>query len=579
MKIKKIIAILITAALAVALATGLLAGCGGNNGESLPERDRTSDTTTPPTEEIILNDGEILYTGTVSRGYKSDGYEYNGYDVVDISCGKITVSFILAADGNEVRDVKISIKDMEFIVGKDGQGQQANFDSFSQTYIKTVDTTVEDFGKIAFILARLQTGGENWLALTLGGDSDSIKGSLKFVYEHEYNNVSLPVDLGEHDIIFTAERKPTTGANEPSNTADKVEITILTVTATEFVGGNAGNIFFDSFVPVNLESVTHIGFSENGVDINMPPDWNNWFENATVKEVTFTGLASLHINDVSIVDGTLLYVKFIIDGAEHTVVIGPGEEISTQKTETGYILLVDGADANPAGSQATPALPNPNISGASDEIIDGRFVATKKITVEVFDRQKDEGTPADKNVWSEWIKKSVLEELNIEIEWVVVPRWEEEDIIIAMLASGSAPDVCYTYNQNAVTEYGEMVLLNLEPYFDGHKEILPNVWGLLGSDGIHEAHTSESGEYNYIRGILYDLESNPVPDRIIFFPSSNREPLASALYVDWISRADVIRYLQIGEEGVSGNSWVQNSPRNIDYTMTFNGDINLIDIN
>ncbi|MCL1997509.1 MAG: hypothetical protein FWG65_01935 [Turicibacter sp.] len=39
-------------------------------------------------------------------------------------------------------------------------------------------------------------------------------------------------------------------------------------------------------------------------------------------------------------------------------------------------------------------------------------------------------------------------------------------------------------------------------------------------------------------------------DRFIFFPHTNTEPLASLLYLDWISRLDVIEYLAFGIEGV-----------------------------
>ena len=74
-------------------------------------------------------------------------------------------------------------------------------------------------------------------------------------------------------------------------------------------------------------------------------------------------------------------------------------------------------------------------------------------------------------------------------------------------------------------------------------------------------------------------------DRKIFFPSTNKEPLASLLYVNFISDPEVIKYLQTGEEGVNYNmtedgayeilpatgDWVKNSGNNIDYTMTCNG--------
>ena len=74
-------------------------------------------------------------------------------------------------------------------------------------------------------------------------------------------------------------------------------------------------------------------------------------------------------------------------------------------------------------------------------------------------------------------------------------------------------------------------------------------------------------------------------DRKIFFPSTNKEPLASLLYVNFISSADTIYYLQTGLEGTNyevmedgaikilaaTGDWIKNSGNNIDYTMTCNG--------
>ena len=74
-------------------------------------------------------------------------------------------------------------------------------------------------------------------------------------------------------------------------------------------------------------------------------------------------------------------------------------------------------------------------------------------------------------------------------------------------------------------------------------------------------------------------------DRKIFLPSTNKEPVASLLYIDFISSPETIKFLQTGEEGVNftmtedgayqilpaTGEWVKNSGNNIDYTMTCNG--------
>lgn len=85
--------------------------------------------------------------------------------------------------------------------------------------------------------------------------------------------------------------------------------------------------------------------------------------------------------------------------------------------------------------------------------------------------------------------------------------------------------------------------------------------------------------------------SSTAGDRKIFFPLTNDEPLASLLYLDFISSPETIKYLQIGEEGITHEvledgaiktitldstdpnyeKYYMNSGMNIDYTITCNG--------
>jgi putative aldouronate transport system substrate-binding protein len=74
-------------------------------------------------------------------------------------------------------------------------------------------------------------------------------------------------------------------------------------------------------------------------------------------------------------------------------------------------------------------------------------------------------------------------------------------------------------------------------------------------------------------------------DRNLFFPASNKNPIAGLLYLDWVTRQDNLTFLQLGEEGVTHRTMsngavqtlaatgdkIQNSPNNIDYTLTING--------
>jgi putative aldouronate transport system substrate-binding protein len=69
-----------------------------------------------------------------------------------------------------------------------------------------------------------------------------------------------------------------------------------------------------------------------------------------------------------------------------------------------------------------------------------------------------------------------------------------------------------------------------------------------------------------------------------FIPAFSKNPEAAMRYVNWLSRDENKRFLQIGPEGVThdivsgvpklkpaAGLWIQNSPQNLDYTISVNG--------
>ncbi|WP_139902747.1 extracellular solute-binding protein [Clostridium thermarum] len=118
------------------------------------------------------------------------------------------------------------------------------------------------------------------------------------------------------------------------------------------------------------------------------------------------------------------------------------------------------------------------------------------------------------------------------------------------------------------------------PYRDGENSINNSIKRIAGEEASYIAISpfkNDAGKYA-------KFLSDPV-DRKIFFPSTNKEPLASLLYLDWISDLEHRMFLQIGEEGVNHEKTadgaikmlsatgdkIMNSPSNIDYTITLNG--------
>lgn len=118
------------------------------------------------------------------------------------------------------------------------------------------------------------------------------------------------------------------------------------------------------------------------------------------------------------------------------------------------------------------------------------------------------------------------------------------------------------------------------PYRNGEDSIHAGLKKLVGPDAAYiaiEPFPDDAGEYK-------KFLSGPV-DRKIFFPATNKEPIASLLYLNWISKLENRIFLQFGEEGVTHEKMpdgslktlaaegdkIMNSPANIDYTITVNG--------
>jgi len=103
------------------------------------------------------------------------------------------------------------------------------------------------------------------------------------------------------------------------------------------------------------------------------------------------------------------------------------------------------------------------------------------LTVEIFDRGTDGGRSlANDNAWTDWIKEKVKADLNIDVTFIPVGRWSEPTDIVNLMASTSAPDLCYTYAGDMVANFREQGgILDLSPFID---QYLPDLKKLLGED-------------------------------------------------------------------------------------------------
>ena len=120
------------------------------------------------------------------------------------------------------------------------------------------------------------------------------------------------------------------------------------------------------------------------------------------------------------------------------------------------------------------------------DIVDGKFTKTRKITVEVYDRANDGGSKPEDNFYTDYIKEGMLRDHNVEVTFIPVPRWTEVEQINNLLASGTAPDICVTYDYPTIQTYANMGgVIDLSSLVNDNKDLLPNLWAWLGETNIN----------------------------------------------------------------------------------------------
>ena len=140
-------------------------------------------------------------------------------------------------------------------------------------------------------------------------------------------------------------------------------------------------------------------------------------------------------------------------------------------------------------------------AAATPELTDGKFAETRQITVEIYDRGNDGGSDPENNIYTEFIKKGMLEEHNVEVTFKKVPRWTEVDDINNLLAAGEAPDICVTYSYPTVLTYAQMGgVIDLSDMIETYKADLPNLWGWLGDTNMLWDKDPKTGEVWALEG-------------------------------------------------------------------------------
>ena len=113
-----------------------------------------------------------------------------------------------------------------------------------------------------------------------------------------------------------------------------------------------------------------------------------------------------------------------------------------------------------------------------------RFINTQPLSVAIWDRGHERMPDMADNGWTEWMQAQLLEDHNIAVEFVVVPRWEESAFTSTLIGAGSAPDVTFHFGGMALTNTfaGMGALLDFGPLLETYRDWLPNMYGFLGEN-------------------------------------------------------------------------------------------------
>ncbi|MCL1988489.1 MAG: hypothetical protein FWG64_11060 [Firmicutes bacterium] len=138
-------------------------------------------------------------------------------------------------------------------------------------------------------------------------------------------------------------------------------------------------------------------------------------------------------------------------------------------------------DTAAAGGDTAAAVET--VSGRDRLDANRRFTEPAHISVALWDRSHERIPNFAESYWAEWVQAQILEDHNIVVEWVPVPRWDEPEFQSTLLTAGMAPDIGYTFNNGMVTTFAGMGgMINLYPLLQEYGDLLPNMYSLLGDN-------------------------------------------------------------------------------------------------
>lgn len=131
------------------------------------------------------------------------------------------------------------------------------------------------------------------------------------------------------------------------------------------------------------------------------------------------------------------------------------------------------------------------VATGTQEMAEGEVPTVRATNYDRGRIAESEGTMAD-NRWVDWINENAP----VNVEYVVLPRWEAEEILNTQFAAGDAPDYVFNYSAGwNKAKYTEGLTLPLDDYLD---EYAPNVTAFLEDYPVaQEVATMPDGQMHF----------------------------------------------------------------------------------
>lgn len=185
-------------------------------------------------------------------------------------------------------------------------------------------------------------------------------------------------------------------------------------------------------------------------------------------------------------------------------------------------LLIVGALAGCAGSNTKQSNEAASGSSSAAPAASTDSGSKAKLKIEVYERgEAPAGVSVTDNYWTNYVQEQFGDPNHIEVEYVPIPRSEDVNMLNVMMASGQAPDIVFTYDENLVYNYAQQDGLHeldglLDQYGSNLKKFLGEdtlAYGVFdGKQYAIPAKRVKVGKYaSYIRQDWLDELNLPVP--------------------------------------------------------------------